>query len=79
MTIECSRCGGNHMRSECPTLGAVTVNAPRDLNALLATMKSAKKQGVHMAIWDRDIKMVEDAIATIDGVRRIQPVPNGER
>jgi hypothetical protein len=21
MTIICSRCGGNHMRSECPTLG----------------------------------------------------------
>ena len=22
MTIECSRCGGNHIRSECPTLGS---------------------------------------------------------
>lgn len=23
MTIECSRCGGNHMRSECPDVAAV--------------------------------------------------------
>jgi hypothetical protein len=23
MTIVCSRCGGNHMRSECPTLGVI--------------------------------------------------------
>jgi hypothetical protein len=48
---------------------SVTVKAPFDLMALLATMKSAKEQGVGMAIWDRDIKTVEDAIATIDAIR----------
>lgn len=48
---------------------SITVKAPHDLKALLATMVSAKTQGVHMAIWDRDIKTVEEAIATIEGVR----------
>lgn len=47
----------------------VTVKAPFDLMALLATMKSAKEQRVGMAIWDRDIKTVEDAIATINAIR----------
>jgi pyrimidine operon attenuation protein/uracil phosphoribosyltransferase len=48
---------------------SVTVKAPHDLRALLATMKSAKTQGIHMAIWDRDIKAIEDAIATIEAIR----------
>jgi hypothetical protein len=48
---------------------SVTIKSPHDLRALLATMKSAKKQGVHMAIWDRDIKTVEDAIITIEALR----------
>jgi hypothetical protein len=46
-----------------------TIKEPFELRALLATMKSAKKQGVHMAIWDRDIKAVEDAIAVIQEIR----------
>ncbi len=46
-----------------------TINEPFDLRALLATMKSAKEQKVHMAIWDRDIKTVEDAIAVIQAIR----------
>jgi len=46
-----------------------TINEPFDLRALLATMKSAKEQGIHMAIWDRDIKAVEDAIAVIQAIR----------
>jgi hypothetical protein len=50
---------------------SVTVNEPFDLMQLLATMKSAKAQGVGMAIWDRDIKAVEDAIATIKAVRAV--------
>ena len=48
---------------------SVTVNEPFDLMALLATMKSAKEKRVGMAIWDRDIKAVEDAIATIKAIR----------
>jgi hypothetical protein len=48
---------------------SITVKAPLNLQALLATMKSAKKQRVGMAIWDRDIKAVEDAIATIEDIR----------
>jgi hypothetical protein len=48
---------------------SVTVKAPHDLEALLATMKSAKEQRVNMNIWDRDIKTVEDAIATINAIR----------
>lgn len=50
---------------------SITVNATHDLQALLSTMKSAKRQGVNMNIWDRDIKAVEDAIATIEGVRSL--------
>ena len=46
-----------------------TIKEPFDLRALLATMKSAKQQGVPMAIWDRDIKTVEDAIAVIQAIR----------
>lgn len=58
---------------------SVTLKAPHDLQALLAKMKSSKEQDVNMNIWDRDIKTVEDAIATIEGVRRAGAVPNGDR
>lgn len=51
------------------------INEPFDLRALLATMKSAKEQGVHMAIWDRDIKAVEGAIAVIQAIRASPPHP----
>jgi hypothetical protein len=34
MTIECSRCGGNHMRSECPTLGTHEAEIERLRKAL---------------------------------------------
>lgn len=52
----------------------VIVHAPHDLQALLATMKSAKAQSVNMNIWDRDIKTVEDAITTIMGIRGTRDV-----
>lgn len=51
----------------------VIVVPPHDLRALLATMKSAKEKGVGMSIWDRDIKTVEDAIATIEAIRNTTP------
>lgn len=47
----------------------ITIHAPFDLRALLATMKSAKEKGVNMAIWDKDIKVVENAIAVIEAIR----------
>lgn len=49
----------------------ITIKEPFELRALLATMKSAKEQGVHMAIWERDIKAVEDAIAVIQAIRAL--------
>lgn len=48
----------------------ITITATHDLQALLATMKSAKEQRVNMNIWDRDIKTVEDAIALIESLRQ---------
>ena len=50
---------------------SITVKAPFDLQATLATMKSAKEKDGLMNIWDRDIKAVEDAIETIEAIRRI--------
>lgn len=47
----------------------ITIKAPFDLRATLATMKSAKAKGVNMAIWDKDIKAVEDAIELIEKMR----------
>ena len=51
----------------------VTINEPTELKVLLATMRSAKAQGINMNIWDRDIKAVEDAIATINAIRALPP------
>jgi hypothetical protein len=53
---------------------SITINAPFALRALLVTMKSAKEQGVNMNIWERDIKAVEDAIETIEAVRKLQRI-----
>lgn len=53
----------------------ITINEPFDLRALLATMKSAKEKRVNMNIWDRDIKAVEDAIATIEAIRALPTTP----
>lgn len=50
----------------------ITVKFPHDLVALLATMQSAKEQRVNMAIWARDIRAVQDAIATIEAIRAQQ-------
>lgn len=47
----------------------ISIKAPFDLRATLATMKSAKEKGVNMAIWDRDIKAVEDAVELIERLR----------
>jgi hypothetical protein len=52
----------------------VIIKDPHELRALLATMKSAKEKGVNMSIWDRDIKAVEDAISTIEAIRKISEV-----
>jgi hypothetical protein len=35
-------------------------------------MKSAKQKSVGMNIWERDIKAVEDAIATIEALRAME-------
>lgn len=71
-----ARCGGPGMCRDCSADQAqfragTIVKAPLDLQALLATMQSAKEQGVGMAIWDRDIKTVQDAIATIEAIRAV--------
>jgi hypothetical protein len=59
-------------------MNGVTVKFPHDLIALLAIMQSAKEQGVHMAIWDRDIRAVQDAIATIEGIRASVSTPGDQ-
>ena len=48
---------------------SITVKATHNLQATLATMKSAKEKGGLMNIWDSDINAVEDAIATIEAIR----------
>jgi len=49
---------------------SIIVNAPFDLRALLAKMKCAKKSDDRlMAVWDIEIKAVEDAISVIDAIR----------
>ena len=52
----------------------IDVKAPHDLRAILAAMKSAKAMGMDMCIWDRDIKAIEDAIATIEAIRGQQRI-----
>jgi hypothetical protein len=47
-----------------------TINHPHDLLTTLAKMKSAKAQGVNMAVWDSEIKAVEDAISTIEEITK---------
>jgi hypothetical protein len=51
------------------TCSVAIIAYPHALQALLATMKSAKDQRVDMSIGDRHIKAVEDAIATIKAIR----------
>ncbi len=53
----------------------ISLNDPHELRALLATMKSAKAQRINMSIWDRDIKAVEDAIGTIEALRKLSHMP----
>ena len=50
---------------------SITVKATHNLQATLATMKSAKEKGIGMNIWDQDIKNVEEAIATIEAIRNL--------
>lgn len=52
----------------------ITVKEPHDLRATLAAMKSAKEKGQNMNVWERDIKAVEDAIATIEAIRNQQRI-----
>lgn len=54
------------------------IKEPNDLRATLATMKSAKRQGVNMNVWDRDIEAVENAIAVIEEIRSTQRPGNCE-
>lgn len=58
---------------------SVTIPSPRDLQALLATMESAKEQRVNMNIWDRDIKAVRDAIVFIEAMRLMSSIPRPDR
>ena len=51
------------------------IEEPHYLRAVLATMKSAKTRGVPMSIWDRDIEAVEEAIETIDAIRKLSHIP----
>ena len=53
---------------------SIIVKEPFDLRTVLATMKKAIEQDVGMIIWPRDIKAVEDAIATIEAIRNLQSV-----
>lgn len=57
----------------------IDIKEPNDLRVTLATMKSAKRQGVNMNIWDRDIEAVEQAIAMIEAMRQYYPSRVGER
>lgn len=57
---------------------SVSINDPHDLRVTLATMKSAKEKRVNMNIWDRDIKAVEDALATIEAMRCLPAAPDTE-
>lgn len=54
------------------------IREPNDLRTTLATMKSAKRQGVNMNIWDRDIEAVENAIAVIEAIRAV-PLHDGAK
>lgn len=49
----------------------ITLKAPFDLRATLATMKSAHAEDGNMNVWEKDIKAVEAAIATIEALRAI--------
>ena len=49
----------------------ITVESPLKLKSLLATMKSAKEKKVAMAIWDCDIEAVQEAIATIEAIHKL--------
>lgn len=44
MTIVCSRCDGNHMRSECPKDDWITEGADTSWAALMATKEAFRKQ-----------------------------------
>ncbi len=48
---------------------AITIKEPYDLRTTLATMKAARSGDGLMRIWDRDIRAVEEAIATIEAIR----------
>ena len=48
---------------------SITVKAPFELEATLAAMRTAKASDGLMRIWDRDIKAVEEAVATIKVLR----------
>ena len=56
---------------------SVTVKEPFDLMAMLEKMKTAKRLGVLMAVWDGEIKAVEDAIATFKAIRANTPAIRG--
>lgn len=53
---------------------SITVKAPFELRALLAKMKTAKEAGRLMAVFNTEIKAVEDAIETIEAIRNLKPV-----
>lgn len=53
---------------------SIVIKEPFDLRQLLATMKSAHEKRIAMSVWERDIKAVENAIATIEAIRNLKPV-----
>ena len=52
----------------------ITVKEPHDLRATLIAMKASRERGENMNVWDRDIKALEDAIATIEAIRNQQRI-----
>jgi len=62
------------LRFEAENSMGVTVNEPFDLMSLLAKMRAAKALDVNMSVWDSEIKIVEDAVATIKGIRSMSEV-----
>ncbi len=49
----------------------IIVKTPIDLQALLAKMVAANKADLSMNVWDKEIKTVEEAIATIEAIRSL--------
>jgi hypothetical protein len=56
MTIVCSRCDGNHMRSECPEDDWTTHGTDTSWAALMATKEAYRKQAHRLAAENAELK-----------------------